>query len=181
MKFPNSLLYKGRRIYPSNFILSFNYMFVRCPHSEWKEGDDFPDFNQIKLNHSFNWSVFSIPLWAKFNDKKEYRDNYGVIGYKVATIRNTHKINPRFDPKILDINHKPIEFNYSHCELFPNRIIEKKDKREIRMTFKHKCIRPIFPSSKRTRFYQVADFLRMYSHRFILRCYISMMFRHNII
>ncbi len=170
MDFPSSLLHKGRRLYSSQHILSFNYMFARCPPSDWDEGDEFPDFNRIKIdqNQSFNWSAFSIPIWARFTDLQEYKNGYGVIGYKVGTIRKTNKINPRFDNHIFDLCHKPLTHNYSHCELTLLKPIEKRDRREIRMTFRHRCIRPLLPSKERSKVRQPIDYLRMYSHRIIL-------------
>jgi hypothetical protein len=169
MNFPKCLLHKGRITYPSTLIFSFNFMFMRCPRSDWEEGDDYPEFSKIKPEQSFNWSVFSLPLWARFTDMMEYKDGYGVIGYKVKTIREPNKINQRFERNLLSLNHKPIENNYSHCELFTNKKLEKKDRRDLRMTFKHNCIRPILPSMDRSKIQLLYDYMRMYSHRAILK------------
>lgn len=141
-------------------------MFARCPGTEWHEGEDYPDFAYIRSRQSFNWSVFSIPIWTRFTDTKEYRKCYGVIGYKVDTIRGTHLINPIFENNTFDLCHKPIENNYSHCELSQLKTVPHKLKREIRMTFKHNCIRSIYPSKDPTRTQLFLDVVRMYFHRF---------------
>ncbi len=165
MEFPKCLLHNDRKTYPPEFILSFNYMFARCPLCDWKEGEDYPDFARIRSSQSFNWSVFSIPEWTRFNDKKEYKANYGIIGYKVKTIRNTNLINAKFENGTFSLIHKPITNNYSHCELIQLKNVTPKDKREIRMTFKHNCIIPILPSTNRSIFQTFFDYLRMYLHR----------------
>lgn len=169
MKFPNSLLQKSRRTYPSNLILSFNYMFARCPNIDWQEGEEFPDFNAIKLDQSFNWSVFSTPSWARFNDNKEYREGYGVIGIKVDTIRNSGKFNPKFNSSLLNLIHDPLEYNYSHCVLIPPpKNLGKVERRELRMTFKHNCMPSILPLKQRSKVDMCFDYLRMFAHRFAL-------------
>lgn len=165
MKFPKYLIHNGRQTYSSNLILSYNFMYARFPLAEWKEGDAFPDFARIRSAQSFNWSSFSIPEWTRFNDKKEYKSGYGVIGYSVKTIKKTNLINPKFDNNTFSLIHKPITFNYSHCELVQLKEVTKKNKREIRMTFKHKCIIPIPPGKNRSRLQTLLDYLKMYSHR----------------
>ena len=147
MDFPNCLVHNGRKIYPSALILSFNFMFARCPMTDWVEGEDFPDFEKIKSNQSFNWSAFSIPIWARFTNLRVYKSDYGIIGYNVRTIRKTGTLNPKFENDTFKLEHKPIENNYSHCELVQLKAVAKKDKRELRMTFKHNCITPILPLS----------------------------------
>ncbi len=142
-------------------------MFARCSGTEWHAGEDYPDFAHIRSSQSFNWSVFSIPIWTRFTDTKEYRKGYGVIGYKVDTIRGTHLINHIFENNTFDLCHKPIENNYSHCELSQLKTVPQKLKREIRMTFKHNCIRSIYPLKDPTSTQIFLDFVRMYFHRSI--------------
>ena len=167
MEHPECLLQKGRKVYSPHFILSFNYMFARCPRNDWESGEDYPNFGQIRSDQSFNWSVFSIPLWTRFTDAQEYRDGYGVIGYKVKTIRETHIINPVFENDTFNILHKPLLNNYSHCELAQLKEVTKKQKRDLRMTFKHKCIRPLYPLKDRSKTQLMFDYSRMYLHRFV--------------
>ena len=178
MDFPKYLLQNGRITYPSNLIFSFNFMFMRCPKIDWEEGDEYPDFSKIRSKQSFNWSAFSIPLWARFTDKMEYRAGYGVIGYKVRTIRKANSVNPILENGLFNIKHQPIETNYSHCELFTTKELGRKEGRDLRMTFKHNCIRPILPSMNRSKIHIFYDYMMMYSHRSILKLG---NFRNNLI
>lgn len=166
MKFPRDLYKNNRRELSTSLILSPHYMYWRCsPTSDWTPDQPFPEFSRIKSDQSFNWSAFSTPDWARYNDKKEYRSNYGVIGCKVDSIKHTNLINERFEDNTFGLSHKPIEFNYSHCELYPKRNITPKDKREIRMTFKHNCKRPIMPNHDRKGISKIFDLILMYFHR----------------
>ena len=109
------------------------------PNIQWKPEADYPEFNQIKADQSFNWSAFSIPIWTRFNDKMEFLKDYGIIGIKVETIyRSSRKFIQNVNPILF---HKLLETNYSHCEMNPECVPKnKKKRREFRMMFKHNAI-----------------------------------------
>lgn len=120
------------------------------PESDWKNDDEYPDFNIIKADQSFNWSAYSTGLWAKFSDKMEFKNDYGIVAYNVKSIRNSlGKISN--DDGHTTINHKPLLANYSHCELSGTlkQVTNKALKREIRANFKHNCIVICKPKSNK--------------------------------
>jgi len=170
MKFPNCLVKGNRSTLPQEKIKDLNYMYARHkPGVQWKEGDDFPDFATIRSKQSFNWSAYSIPVWTRFKNKKEYLNNYGVAGYSVNTIRNSGLINTLFENNTFSILHSPLDYNYSHCELNQLKDIPHKNKREIRYTFAVNCIRPIRPDQQIKLSRTLIDRLIMYYHRFLTK------------
>ena len=140
MQFPKTLEKKGRKKLSEKVILPFHYLYSRHKSiSEWKEGEEFPDFNQIKVDQSFNWSAFSYPVWVRFNPEKEYMKNYGIMSYKVRTFRNLHKFSQILPEKSFGIKHEPEKNNYSHCELYAINIQvdHKRRDRKNRREFRH--------------------------------------------
>ncbi len=167
MKFPVFLLQKNRKKKVSKKIKNWNFLYTRHkPSTDWNEEEGLPDFTKIKIDQSFNWCNFSIPIWTRFTDKKEYLSEYAVAGFKVKTIRNEHLTKGIFDTRVIDIEHKPVAANYSHCELIKIRDLNKAEKREIRATLRHKCIIPLRPNEKRNFFLRTIDIFIMYIRRF---------------
>ncbi|MDA3892586.1 MAG: hypothetical protein PF517_13055 [Salinivirgaceae bacterium] len=165
MRFPNCLSQKNKKVYPETKISLKNRMYARHkPSVDWKDGEEYPDFSKIRTDQSFNWSAFSIPSWAKFNDNKVYYSDYGVAGYSVDTIRNVHKYSSEFEPNSYGVEHKPLTYNYSHCEIYPNNLT-KKEKRAYRMLLKHNCIRPIYPRQENSKLKILYDYIIMFIHR----------------
>ncbi len=169
MKFPKCLEQRNRKVIQEKFILFFNFMFARHkPYSQWLPDDEYPEFSQIRTDQSFNWSVFSTPIWTRFNNQKQYLRDYGVIGYKVRTIKCTSKYDNQFEDETLLLKHKPDKNNYSHCELYLNKEITRKQKRDLRYTLKNECIKSYKPlenpPSKRKIIY---GYFVMYLHRLI--------------
>lgn len=141
-------------------------MFSRHkPGAEWKQGEDYPDFNTIKADQSFNWSAYSIPIWTRFNDQKIYYADYGVMAYSVKTILFIKKrLNQHEDYFKLD--HKPVDYNYSHCELLGDISDKNKtERREIRMIFKHNCMVKFMPFEQMGYSLPWKEILMMYLHR----------------
>jgi len=140
MKYPKSLLKHDRKVLDENKIKSFHFLYMRNkPGYGWKIEERLPDFNTIKLDQSFNWCLFSIPEWTRFNNDKEYLRNYAIIGIKVDSIRFTKKYNSNFDNFTWTPQHVPTDNNYSHCELkVIKNDLTKAQIRELRMTLKHK-------------------------------------------
>lgn len=140
MQFPEKLKLNGRTKKENTAIKSLNSLYARHKiKAEWTDGDDYPTFNTIKPDQSFNWGAYSIAFWVRFNDHCEYKSEYGIVKYRVKSIRNSFlKHLPTKDEFEL-IKHEPIENNYSHCELDGTLdLINKNIRREIRMNFKHK-------------------------------------------
>jgi hypothetical protein len=136
MLFPNSLLLKKRKTFDEKDILPEHFMYMRHkPGHDWKVGDEFPTYEKINMDQSFNWNVYSIPVWTRFNDQKVYSPEHGIMAYSVGTIKNISEYSADLPPNIVGIKHVPLEFNYSHCELYPNGF-EPKAK-----TRKHKNLR----------------------------------------
>jgi len=172
MRFPKRLLRKNRTKYSSNKINSWHLMFTRHkPLTEWAEGDEYPNFSSIKITkpQSFNWSAFSLPIWVRYTDQKEYKSDYGVVGYRVGTLRYTNKIDPAFENFTFDVRHDPLENNFSHCELEVKKSLSKKDRRLIRITFKHKCVVSIYPMSSPSKSQLLVDYVRLMYHQISVR------------
>lgn len=171
MKYPSSLLTNNRKTFNKTCIKDFNYLYTRHkPSTDWKEEDGLPDFSKIKLDQSFNWCNFSIPIWTRFNNKKEYLHDYAIAGFYVKTIRESHKNSSvKFTQKILEIEHRPEEYNYSHCQLVTLKNLSKTEKRALRMTLRHKCITPLKPNEKRNFYYILLDIMKMFCSRIISR------------
>lgn len=163
MNFPKSLYQRDRQKLNDKKIKNHHYLYMRNkPGYSWKVEDGIPDFNTIKVDQSFNWCLFSIPIWARFNDKKEYLENYAVTGIKTKTIRLTKEINNKFENFSWTAEHLPIENNYSHCQL--KKLNEKltKDKiRELRLTLKHKSKIYFKPDQKCNLLKMMFHLLRM--------------------
>ena len=179
MKFPVTLLQNIRKAHTQDKIKPVRLMFARHkPGDDWKVGDPYPNFSRIKSNQSFNWSAYSIPIWTRFTDKKEYRKNHGVVGYRVGTIRFTSKFNKDFSDYTFDVKHKPFRYNYSHCELVVNKNLNKAQKRSIRMTLVHNCVVSIYPNTEPTNLQNCINYLRMLIHRFLILFDIAAVFNH---
>ena len=173
MQFPECLKRKGRKTLPEKKINNKNLMYARHkPGVQWKIGDEFPDFKQIRSDQSFNWSAFSIPVWARFNERQEFFYNYGVMGYSVHTIRNAHlykQENEQIPEKAFGITHKPLENNYSHCEIFPINAQTKIEKRSfryylVRINSKRKILPKQYVKKKKN----FVEFFIMMGHRIIV-------------
>lgn len=183
MNFPTQLLRGNRKEKPQERILLFHYAFVRHkPGHDWKDEDELPDFTKIKIeDQSCYWDQYSIPIWARFNDVKEYKEDYAVVAYKVSTIRQTSKVlrikkytKVEFDDLTLNIRHLPIDTNYSHCEM-SSIVLNKTERREIRMTLKHNSKVYLKPNEKRNLILLQLDYYKMLSFRWIsaLICFLT--------
>lgn len=170
MEFPKWLNWGDRKVFPKNKILLVHYMYARHkPGSDWKENDEYPDFSKIRSTQSFNWSAFSIPIWTRFNDKKEYYQDYGVIGYAVQTIRYPNQFDSKVPNGIFDIKHDPADSNYSHCELYESSDSSTKiEKRAYRMALVHKCSIELKPLSTKSNLQLFLDYVIMYWHRSLI-------------
>ena len=93
--------------------------------------------------------------------------DYAVAGFKVDTIRNEHIRKKLFENQMLDINHVPLEMNYSHCELKSIKKFSKTEKRDLRMTLRHNCIVPLLPDQEFSMKSLPLEMLKMYSRRLI--------------
>ena len=160
----------GREIIREEKLHLRNFMYARHkPNVDWKVGEEYPDFSKIRSQQSFNWSAFSLPVWVRFNNNKEYQSGYGVIGYSVNTIKNIHLINKDIPENLFCLHHVPENNNYSHCELYPPNKVSKKDGREFRMMLKHNCQKHILPERKVTWVKILMDFPVMWYHRFLFK------------
>jgi len=168
MEYPSLLLQKNRKKKDSSRIRNWNYLYSRHkPSSNWNTDEGLPDFTQIKIDQSFNWCNYSIPIWTRFNDKQKYSASYAVAGFHVGTIRNNHQKLKSFDSQAVTIQHKPIETNYSHCELKAPKTLTKTERRELRATFRHNCKVPLHPNQNRVPPLILTDILLMYLRRFL--------------
>jgi hypothetical protein len=142
-------------------------MYARHPNTDWGTDQEFPLFEKISSNQSFNWSAYSIPTWARFTDQQEFRYNYGVAGYYVKTIREAHKLKQDVLENSYGLKHDPNSNNYSHCVLYPDEIPKnnKKLKRAYRATLKHKIKRSIYPNTDRKTILRYFDYFGMFIHR----------------
>lgn len=159
MEYPDELYSKDLNPLPKEQILDEDYLYQRHkPGHGWKPEEGLPDYTKIEISpekgrlQSYNWSRFSKPHWVRFNSAKQYLIEYAVVGFLPRTIRNIHEydpVNKEYDPEIikgtLDVEHKPEEINYSHCQLLCNfhpalletRKITKKAKRSMKIALRH--------------------------------------------
>ncbi len=166
MNFPKGLLANSRAEYPEDFILGFHQVFSRFkPGTQWQLGEEFPNFESIRSDQSFNWCVFSEPYWVRFNDTKAYLEDYGVIGFCVKSIRIAHELNEKIKIEQYSIIHRPIETNYSHCELTrisrnADSTPSKADFREFRIYLKNNCSRKLLPNREVSRLERIIGCLQ---------------------
>ena len=106
-------------------------------------------------------------MWTRFNDAQEYLEDYAVAGFSADTIRCEHQKYELFDSQVVEVQHEPIETNYSHCELYPVRKLSKTEKRALRASLRHHCVVPLLPSEKRGRILIAFDIIVMYFRRVI--------------
>jgi hypothetical protein len=166
MRFPNCLKQKGRPVLENKRIRLKNYMYARHkPNIDWIYGDPYPDFSRIRTQQSFNWSAFSIPVWTRFNDKKEFLSDYGVVGYCVRTITKTFEIDSKYENESYLLEHIPLEQNYSHCQMFKNKNFSNKQGRKIRLTFGHNAQVCLYPEEKYKQYKIWIDKIIMIYHR----------------
>lgn len=170
MKFPSELRSHGRRRLPNDRFASHHFLYARHkPSSDWNEEDGLPDFTRVKLDQSFNWCLLSIPVWTRFNEEREYLADYAVAAFSVFTIRESHRYTDAFESQVLDVEHVPLEDNYSHSELVCLSKLDKTQRREIRMTLRHNCRVPLKPNQKRSPLGILLDLARMYGYRALSR------------
>ncbi|NQU68148.1 MAG: hypothetical protein HQ510_09415 [Candidatus Marinimicrobia bacterium] len=168
MKYPTALLVRGRCQFPKNKIRHFNYMYARQkPSTDWNENDGLPDFTRIKTNQSYNWCIFSIPIWTRFDDKKTYLSDYAVTAFSVETIRESYKYGLETQSQVLEVKHKPMDQNYSHCEMNPLGNLNKTQRREIRMSLRHKCYVSLRPNETQNKVGRIVALFKMYAMRII--------------
>lgn len=150
MDFPEELYCKNRKKIQSSEILDKHYQYARHkPGHDWNERHELPDYTKIKIdpnnknNQSFNWDQFSEPHWVRFDPQGKYLIDYAVVGFLTGTIRNVDQFDNNIENGLIDVEHKPIENNYSHCQLyctekFKNIETNKKTiRRAIRMAMRH--------------------------------------------
>jgi hypothetical protein len=142
-----------------------NNMYARHkPDVQWKEGDDFPDFNQIRAYQSFNWSAFSLPLWVRFNDEKEYLKDYGIVSFSVRTILLNSTQNSLQTKNPYNLVHQKIPNNYSHCELIETTKLDKAKKRELRLSLKHNAKVICMPKAQLVKSNSIIEHVKMLGH-----------------
>jgi hypothetical protein len=171
MKFPSFFLeQKKRPILEGDIFKDFHFMYARHkPGHDWNIEEGIPDFSKIKLkDQSFNWSIYSIPIWTRFNDKKEYLDNYAVVGFSVDTICHTSLWSTEFKDSTLGLEHKPIELNYSHCQLKLNiQNLSNFEKRNLRVILKNKSYVPLYPRESQSSYKILFDIIKMIISRYV--------------
>ena len=141
MNYPRCLYQRNRKKLDDSQIKNNHYLFMRNkPGFSWDIEENIPDFSQISSNQSFNWCRYSIPQWVRFNEKKKYLIDYAIVGIKSKVIRYSKKHDNNLENFIYNVTHVPLDFNYSHCELFQKKeIISKLEKRAFRMILKFNC------------------------------------------
>ena len=149
MDYPESLYKNNREKLDKSCIKLLDNLYARHkPGYDWDEKEGLPDFSKIKIdpynkekNQSFNWDRFSEPKWVRYNIELVYQNEYAVIGYKVSSIRNINEINCDISNNLIDVEHDPIECNYSHCQLECMDDLKANNSRQLRnllrMAIKH--------------------------------------------
>lgn len=156
MEYPEVLYQNGREKVDKDAILESHYLYARHkPGYDWNEAEGLPDYNKIKINpdspeknQSFNWEQYSEPHWVRFKSEKIYLKDYAVVGYLAGTLKHIEK---NIDDEksalsdLINVEHEPIEINYSHCQIsctdkFKKITTNKKSiKRALRMAIRHQA------------------------------------------
>lgn len=155
MEYPQELYSNGRSKCKNEEIKNEHFLYMRhLPGHSWKTEEGIPDYNTIKLdysnrdaNQSCNWDKYSEPHWVRFDIEKNYRIDNAVVGYLVNIIRNLNSFKPEVPADIVDVEHDPIDQNYSHCQLLCLRKFSKSEKRALRMEFRHGAKVYLLPNS----------------------------------
>ena len=167
MKYPEELYRQGRPILDKSEISKKEFLYARHkPGHDWKIDENIPDYTKIKIdpdnqdeNQSYNWDKLSKHHWVRFNPLKEYLINYAVVGYLADTIRNIEKYCfenngvTAVSKGTLDVEHKPTEINYSHCQLLctdkfkESNVSKRIKKRAMRMGMRHNSHVFLMPNS----------------------------------
>ncbi len=176
MEFPEKLFKNNRKQYSEKAIMNRHCMFARHKGvAEWDDNDDFPAFYKIKADQSFNWNVFSIPVWVRFagSDELVFKENYGIVSYNVKGIREKKKFKD-VEKKYFNLLHMPVDKNYSHCQLESASFTDKEERRGIRMTLKHCCEVIVKPNEAYNKKLIKYDLIKMKFEqilmKFILTC-----------
>lgn len=157
MEYPEELYQDGRDRLDKSAILNPHYLYARHkPGYDWDEIEGLPDYTKIKIdpeipekNQSLNWDQYSEPHWVRFNPEKVYLKEYAVVGFLTETIRHIEGCdeNSELDlSNLIDVEHDPIEINYSHCQIsctdkfrnVPTKKEKKSRKRALRMAMRHR-------------------------------------------
>jgi len=170
MRFPGWLRCQNCKPFPEDKIHFKNLMYARHAPNHWEKRRKFPDVTQIRSDQSFNWSAFSIPVWTRFNNKKEYKENHGVCGYSVYTIRNAHLFNNNLPKNAYGVKHTPIETNFSHCELYSINVGRRnqKLKNAYRHALKVNAKPKIYPYQRVSKFTNCIEFFKMLKHQILV-------------
>ena len=165
MKFPSLLFQKNRKKLEASRIREWNYVFTRHkPSTNWNHDENLPDFATFKINEnqSCNWCNYSIPIWTRFNDKQDYCSDYAVAGFKVNTIRGL-----QVGSKFFNVEHSPIQTNYSHCEIRTSEKLTKTEKREIRASLHQNCKTFLKPNETKSNLEIFICIISMFARRFL--------------
>jgi len=152
------------KIHPKNLVYSRH-----APDSVWKRGEKFPDINQIKEDQSFNWSAFSIPQWVRFNPQKIYQKDQGVCSFPVFAIKKAYQYNEQLPDDIFELEHDPLEYNYSHCQIHPNIQENKRSaKMALRYSLKIHAKPKIEPDDEQSWWFVLFEYINMIKHRILV-------------
>ncbi len=162
MRFPRTLLKRNRTEIRISLYATKSQVFIRFkPEIQWTPGEDIPRYDQIRTeNQSCNWDLLSIPIWVRFDDSKNYKDDYAVVGIFLAHLLKKESNEGNYFWKI---EHKPLDNNYSHCDLsIDGSQIPKSVKRQMKLELKHSQVIHFKP-------YEKPDFLYSLKERFFLK------------
>jgi len=137
MEYPNELKTGDRVTYSFSDLHSSQSVYARFkPQSEqWNNEDDIPNLKVLRSKQSFNWNVFSIPEWTRFNDIPNYLDGYAVVGFSIKAFRS--KTNDSFKDIGIELHHIPEEYNYSHLQLYFPKGTANSDKLAFKESLLH--------------------------------------------
>lgn len=160
MKFPKALLSKERPYLKVTVFNPKTKIFIRIKpnSSQWNSQENIPYYEQIRSEQSSNWDLLSIPIWTRFNDQKEYKSEYAVIGFYIQCVQNLkdekHSAN-------WQIQHAKLPNNYSHCDLTLTQCPDRIGKRAMKMKLKHSAIICLYPSATRSKLSNLIDICHM--------------------
>lgn len=164
MNFPRSLRKNISKTYDARFFLPWQSVYIRHkPGDGWDIQNSLPDYSRIKIDkrQSCNWSIFSIPVWARFDDNVEYKRNYAVIRYSIKDISARYNLVSDIAESLIYVVHQPLDSNCSHCELVLLRKLTPSERRQLRILITQNCTVCLIPEAEPTQFQMICQRLNM--------------------
>lgn len=137
MEFPQELVKNNRLNIEFSDEKGDSFLYMRVPpphiddHGAWI-------YANLRSDQSFNWSLFSMPHWVRFNGDRIYLKDNRVIAFQVLYLMNASKLDPSFESDSWTLKHDSDEFNYSHSVAILKKGLTKLVKGKLKVELANK-------------------------------------------